>query len=418
MEKLRNNNIWKQKIILSLLILFCLPIAAYTIKLDSITMDVPPQKNRLIHKIGVEYRFEHIVPTNPFLEGANRNKQQIKQSSSTHLRYAFQHAQGSRLNQIYGYFYQGIGVGKYKFGNKEEIGDPLAVYLFQGARIAQISHRLSLNYEWNFGISYGWKPYDVLNNEFNIMMGSKINAYLNVNFLLEWMLSRQIDLQVGITTTHFSNGNTSIPNAGMNSVGAKVGLIYNFGRDKISPIRVRPNALSPVFKRHISYDVMLFGSWCRNVAFLNDKAIPSPHKYTVLGFNFSPMYNFNQKLRLGLSLDGAYNGSINIYTEDFIVGTAPGYTFYSPPIKEQLSLGVSVRGEFVMPYFTFGLGFGYNALHKGGDLKNFYQIVALKIAVTRSSFINIGYCLKDFQTPNYLMLGVGYRFNNKSPRAK
>lgn len=166
---------------------------------------------------------------------------------------------------------------------------------------------------------------------------------------------------------------------------------------------------------------MLFGAWCRNIFMLNDKPIPSPHKYTVLGFNVSPMYNLNQKFRLGVSIDGVYNGSANIYTEDYIVeagGANNGYIFYSPNINEQLSLGFSARAEYVMPYFTVGLGFGVNALHKGGDLKTFYQIVALKIAVTRSSFIHIGYCLKDFKTPNYLMLGVGYRFNNKSPRAK
>lgn len=421
MKKLRKNSTRKQKIILLLFILFCMPIVVHAIEFDSAMTYTNPtkpiQKKQFIHKVGVGYRAEYIVATNPFLAGANRDQQPIKQSTSIHLRYAFQSAPGSHYDKIFGYCYQGIGMAGYKFGRKEEIGDPYAVYLFQGAPIVRIGRRLSLNYEWNFGISYGWKPYDVVSNEFNIMMGSKMNAYLNVNFLLEWMVSRHIDLQAGFAMTHFSNGNTEIPNAGMNSTGVKVGLTYNFGRDEISStIGNRKNRLSPKFKRHISYDVMFFGSWCRNVAFLNDTPIPSPHKYTVVGFNFSPMYNFNQKLRLGVSVDGVYNGSANIYTEDFIVGTAPGYTFYSPEIKKQLSLGFSVRGEYVMPYFTVGLGVGFNALHKSGNSEVFYQIVALKIAVTRSSFIHIGYCLRDFQTPNYLMLGVGYRFNNKSPR--
>ena len=45
------------------------------------------------------------------------------------------------------------------------------------------------------------------------MMGSKINAFLNVNFFLRWMLTRELDLTFGPTLTHFSNGNTKIPNA-------------------------------------------------------------------------------------------------------------------------------------------------------------------------------------------------------------
>ena len=44
----------------------------------------------------------------------------------------------------------------------------------------------------------------------------------------------------------------------------------------------------------------------------------------------------------------------------------PGYTFYKPSLKNQLALGVSARGEYLMPYFTVGVGIGVNALHGGG----------------------------------------------------
>ena len=81
-----------------------------------------------------------------------------------------------------------------------------------------------------------------------------------------------------------------------------------------------------------------------------------------------------------------------------------------------MALGVSARAEFVMPYFNIGVGLGTNFLHKGGDLKAFYQMLILKVAVTRSSYVHIGYSLRDFHMPNFLMLGVGYRFNNKYPR--
>ena len=53
---------------------------------------------------------------------------------------------------------------------------------------------------------------------------------------------------------------------------------------------------------------------------------------------------------------------------------------------------------------------GANVLSRG-DMRGFYQILALKIAVTRSSFLHIGYNLQNFQTPNYLMLGLGFRFH-------
>ena len=36
--------------------------------------------------------------------------------------------------------------------------------------------------------------------------------------------------------------------------------------------------------------------------------------------------------------------------------------------------------------------------------------------MTRDTFLHVGYNLKDFHEPNYLMLGIGYRFNNRRPR--
>ena len=38
----------------------------------------------------------------------------------------------------------------------------------------------------------------------------------------------------------------------------------------------------------------------------SDGFSPSPEAYPVFGFNFTPMYNLNYKLRLGVSLDGTF----------------------------------------------------------------------------------------------------------------
>ncbi|WP_418990872.1 acyloxyacyl hydrolase [Alistipes sp.] len=388
---------------------------------DGRTASRRPERSRLIHQAGVSYRPEWVVPTNPFLAGDNRARKPIDLAQSFHLRYSFRFRPGSLPDRIYGGTYQGLGVARFAFGNKTELGNPVAVYLFQGARIARIGERLSLNYEWNFGLSFGWKPYDRETNPDNVMTGSKMNAYLNTDFYLLWKLTPRIDLNAGLVLTHFSNGNTKFPNAGLNSIGGQIGLTYNFG-EPAGPLAGRtPRALRPAFNRHVSYDLTLFGSWCRKGVAFHDKQLASPHTYTVLGFNFAAMYNFGYKFRAGLSLDGVYDGSANIYTEDYISeygGSDPGYTFYKPALNKQLALGTSLRTEFVMPYFTVGIGLGVNVLHKGGDLKAFYQMLTLKVAVTHSSYVHIGYCLRDFQTPNYLMLGIGFRFNNKYPRLR
>ncbi|WP_106830107.1 acyloxyacyl hydrolase [Parabacteroides pacaensis] len=367
-----------------------------------------------IHTFGIEIRPGYIIPTNIFIRGDNEMKKPIRSALSAHLKYSFHYLPNSYTDRIYGKAYQGIGLAYYTFGDRREIGDPIAFYLFQGARIAQFAPRLSLNYEWNFGASFGWKPYNEQDNPYNRAIGSKTNAYINVNFYLKWALSPLFDLTTGLTLTHFSNGNTKFPNAGLNTAGAKIGIIYNFNSNAHSLSRPSYQPFIPEFPRHISYDLVFFGSWRRKGVIFGEKEVPSPDSYPVCGFNFAPMYNIGYKLRAGISLDGVYDGSANVYTEDYIVGTPQ--PFFKPPINKQLALGLSGRAEYVMPYFTVGVGIGANVLHKGGDLKGLYQVLALKIEVTRNSFIHIGYNLQNFHTPNYLMLGFGFRFNNKYPK--
>ena len=119
---------------------------AATPLLSSFSADTTGRRRRLVHSIGAEFRPEYIPPTNIFLAGANMAGEPIQRSLAAHLRYSFRFRPGSRPDCIYGGVYQGIGVSYYSFGNRGELGNPVAVYLFQGARIARISPLVSFNY--------------------------------------------------------------------------------------------------------------------------------------------------------------------------------------------------------------------------------------------------------------------------------
>ena len=380
--------------------------------MDTVAPYVP---HRFIHRLGIEARPQYVFPTNPFLQGENERWKPIQSSFAAHLKYSFKFRPNTCADRIYGGAYQGFGLAVTTFGDRKQLGDPVTFYVFQGARIARFNPRLSLNYEWNFGLSAGWKPYDNDYNSYNGAVGSRVNAYLNAGIYLNWSLSRYFDFIIGGDFTHFSNGNTKFPNAGLNAVGLRAGLTYNFGRKSSE---MAPRTVCPAFPRHFSYDLTFFGSWRRKGIEVGDKQYAAPDAYTVLGFNFASMYNFGYKFRAGVSLDGVYDGSANVAIADQIVemGSSADLTVEKPGVDRQLALGVSARAEFVMPYFNIGVGLGTNFLHKGGDLKSFYQMLTLKVAVTHSSYVHIGYSLRDFHMPNFLMLGVGYRFNNKYPR--
>ena len=401
-------------------VLLCLTVVSLPapVRGESLRRPTPDSLARpqaLVHKLGLDVSPGALFRTDDFFKGANAAGKEFGTTLSVHLKYAFQFGPETRFGRNYPFTYQGVGLGYNTFFNSAEVGTPVALYVFQHARIAALTERLSLDYEWNFGLSFGWKPYDDAVNPLNKMMGSKMNAYLNADFFLNWRVTREVDFTAGLSLTHFSNGNTKFPNAGLNAVGLRAGLTYNFGRKSSE---MAPRTVCPAFPRHFSYDLTFFGSWRRKGIEVGDKQYAAPDAYTVLGFNFASMYNFGYKFRAGVSLDGVYDSSANVAIADQIVemGSSADLTVEKPGVDRQLALGVSARAEFVMPYFNIGVGLGTNFLHKGGDLKAFYQMLTLKVAVTRSSYVHIGYSLRDFHMPNFLMLGVGYRFNNKYPR--
>ena len=374
-------------------------------------VDVSPRK--FVHGLRVEGRPESIFPTSSVLKGENAEGRIIRGAFSTHVKYLFRYCPGSIDERIYGDVYQGVGLGFYNFGESRQLGNPVAFYLFQGARISSLAPWLSLYYEWNFGLSAGWKPYDSYYNSYNTMIGSKVNAYINANFYLRWRLSPRVSLLSGLTVSHFSNGNTKIPNAGLNTIGGNIGLECNFYRkDDLKSLERKVALTTQPFRRHFTYDFVFFGSWHDRLVKTSDGFSPSPEAYPVFGFNFTPMYNLNYKFRLGVSLDGTFDGGANLYTEGDVYGKVDKSDIVRPPLGDQFALGLSGRVEYVMPFFVVGVGIGANVIGKN-DLNMFYQLLTLKIALSRAVFLHVGYRLQNFNEPNFLMLGIGFRFNGK-----
>ena len=376
-----------------LLCLFCLLVyPAINANLEAQT--IIGQRNDSVshslirHQLGFDIRPGYIVSTHSFLQGDNMQQKKIDQSLSFHLKYAFRFSKESNLGRLFPHTYQGIGVSYQTFFSPVELGNPVSVYAFQGSRIAQLSPRLSLDYEWNFGASFGWRKYDELSNPQNVLIGSKINAYINLGFLLNWQVHKYWKLAAGVDLTHFSNGNTHYPNGGLNVIGGRIGIVRTLDADE-APGSITPRRL--FIKPHVSYDLVIYGAT----------------------LNFAPMYNFNNYFRAGLSADAQYDESANL--KEYRVGEfySSDLKFHRPPFRKQFAMGLSLRAELVMPVFSINVGVGRNLIYSGGDMKGFYQILALKTYITRHLFLHVGYQLSKFKDPNNLMLGLGYRFHDK-----
>ena len=370
------------------------------------------KNKKLSHIVSVDFRPAYIFQTKDFFMGNNQTQKKLNTTLAGHLKYGFKFGPDTYFGQIYPHAIQGIGVGYNTFFNSTEIGNPLAIYAFQTSRIATLSPKLSMDYEWNFGASFGWKKYNLTHNSYNTVMGSDINAYIYLGLMLNWQITPATHLHAGAGITHYSNGNTHYPNSGLNTIGGTVTLSHVLGYQNSEPaIYQREETFHP----YVSYDLIVYGASRKKGIFPeNEKPMLVPGRFGIVGLNFNPLYNFNPYFRSGLSIDAQYDESANILphlANPDLPSNAQELRFYRPPFKEQFAIGLSARAEIVMPIFSINIGIGKNIICKGKDTHSFYQVFVLKTNITRYLFIHTGYQLYRFKEPNNLMLGLGYRFN-------
>lgn len=309
--------------------------------------------------------------------------------------------------------YQGIGVGFLNIGGGEpggvasaskHIGYPVSAYVFQGGPFWRPSKRVNFNYEWNFGASFGWKPYDrFTNNNFNLVVGSRVNAYLNLSMLMIWKITDKFSLSGGIALSHYSNGNTSWPNPGVNSWGVRLGASYTFNPMKKELPLPEPDTVA---RRKMEYDITLWGALRKRVYLGGEKPILLNGHYTCAGVSFAPMVRLNTWWRAGGGLDIQWDESSDL-KKNYSSGTRPDdIKFYRPSFGRQLSFGLSCHGELQMPIFAVNVGIGYN-LYAPEENRGSYQNITLKTYFSRKIFLNVGYQLRNFRQQAHLMLGMG-----------
>ncbi|MDE6023738.1 MAG: acyloxyacyl hydrolase [Muribaculaceae bacterium] len=338
------------------------------------------------------------------------NAKSTKIATSLHLKYSFSFSPTTTQGRFYPGAWQGIGTSVNFLGNKKGIGTPVSVYAFQGAPVYKINDRLSLYYEWNFGASFGWHKCDGEVTYSNLIVGSKVNAYINLGGGFRWKLGSRYAVTAGLDLTHFSDGNTSFPNPGVNMAGIRIGVTGELGKRPAKTNEAIAFDVDTIKRRHkLQFDVMAYGACRRRVYRGGETPVLLKGLYPVVGLDISPMWQIKKILRAGGSLDLQWDESTDLKRHHAQGSTSDDICFYRPPILSQICVGLSGRAELVMPIFTVNVGIGYNFIGPE-ETRASYQLANLKVRFTERFFLNIGYQLLNFQRQNNLMLGFGYSF--------
>lgn len=371
--------------------------------------------NNIINSIGFDIRPSYAFSS--YKDDILKSKLDVSDArkttlcSSLHFKYSFQFSPAVADGRLYPGVWQGIGTSVNFLGNHRGIGTPITVYVFQGAPIYKFNKRLSLFYEWNFGASFGWKKCDGEISYSNLIVGSKTNAYINLGAGLLWNLNSSYSMTAGIDLTHFSDGNTSFPNPGVNFIGLRIGVTRSLRSRFPEPGRkVSFDSDTLIGKKKLQFDVTAYGAVRKRVYRGGETPILLNGHFAVAGIDISPMWMISKIFKAGASADFQWDESTDL-KRHHISGSSPeDICFSRPPFFNQISMGVSGRAELVMPIFSVNLGIGYNVFGPE-ETKASYQLANLKVRFTDHLYLNIGYQLLNFQRQNNLMLGVGYSFH-------
>jgi hypothetical protein len=200
------------------------------------------------------------------------------------------------------YNYPEIGVGlSHNYLTSKSLGDPTAFYAFINLPLSSGS-KLKLDLGMNFGLAWGINPYSEQNIQ-NIAIGSKCAAYVSMNLNTSFQIFDNLDLLLSAGGYHYSNGNTSKPNKGLNLLGAETGLRYSFARTA-KKINTRP--VKPLKK---SSSIMAFGSWGTK-----KEATYSP-RYSAGTLSVGYYQTFSHKSRFSAGFDLFYDESVLYFTQ-------------------------------------------------------------------------------------------------------
>lgn len=363
---------------------------------------------KLPWRIGMEVAPAYVLPTNTFLQGDNIFSHRVDASLTTTLRGDFCFNPRSRTGMLYHGLYQGVGVDIRTFFSSRLLATPVSLYVYQGAPFKHFTKNLWLGYEWRFGAAMGWEDRsgDRMEGYLNSAISTRVTAHMGVSLKLHYKVSDRFQLTAGVDATHFSNGNTSFPNSGINTIGVSLGASYliNGGEEYVDP---DPELISEADKSRWMWDILAYGAWRRRHVIIEGIETLLPKKYGVGGIQFSPMIKINRWFSAGMAVDLQYDHGAGLepYWEG---GYYDNAVFGTPSFHEKIRVGAGGIAELTMPVFKVGAGLGYDIVSPKGDMR-FFQQLYIKAFVTHHVYLNVGYRLGNFKDPQNLMLGVGVR---------
>lgn len=272
-------------------------------------------------------------------------------------------------------------------GNPDELGNAEALYSFLNFHLTPY-RKATLNFKFGIGLGYLTKKFDRLENYKNIVIGSHINASMDLRYEFKYILTRNIMISSGIGITHFSNGAFKTPNLGVNIPTVNAGITYYLdNKNSFIPIKTDSIKLKPgiytIFSAGMKQIYPAYGDYYAAFALTGAYSFPLSNK---------------RKLNAGLEFFLDYSNLRSLKRLDL----APKHDFQA--YKAGIFIGHQI--DFSKIAFVTELGYYYHTLYKSDG--SLYTRLGLRYSFSDRLFANL--CLKThYAKADFVEWGIGYR---------
>jgi len=337
----------------------------------------------------LNYHYGSVMGTTDFVKGDNLKGSPITNYQSLSFKFGFQNPGYTHWQKTYRGPYYGIGFFMGDFFTKE-LGYPLAAYGFYGIPIKRWN-KLELYSEFQFGLAWRWAHYDSIHNPKNNAIGSNMTVYLDIGLNAFYPITNNLDLGLGLSFTHFSNGGFERPNRGLNLIAPSFELKYHInkrpntrGIERMPKVKHKSNEL---------YFMLGYGDYQL------DQHEFDTNYFAVGGIGIHYSFQHSNAFRSGPGVDFNFSWGL----------TAKPDGTHGPIGFDNLTIGLIYTPELVIDKLRLSGGVGIYAKHLNyGNFKQLYQRLGARYYFTDHISLGVNIRAINFMLAEFLEFNIGY----------
>lgn len=246
----------------------------------------------------------------------------------------------------------GLSVFYSDYGNKDVFGSSITAMPYIALNTSK-RHFNSLHFKIGIGATYFSTSYNKNSNPRNLAIGSRLTWVFQTTAYYNLLVSKHIDLNLGISFIHNSNGHTQMPNLGLNS------LLFSFSsRIYLDPIYAnnKDKYQKPNLKHTKQYfAIARLGIGMHEFGGPDSETGSVKRAVNIISFGVGTVFKQVVKLRVGFS----YRFYQQYY--NYIINYEPD-KYKDNPVYYSSNFQVYIGGELLLGHIGIDAELGINIL--------------------------------------------------------